>query len=98
MEPKKVENEIFVGAKKFMQYIRSIEYLFRQKNLTTIVVKARGKNIVKAVDLAEASRGKFMEDLKVKINSVITGSETFMPKDGDREVSVSTIDIELSKK
>ena len=98
MKEKKIENQIFVGSKKFISYIRSIEYLFRQKKLQTVLIMARGKNILKAVDLAEASKGKFMSDLRVEIKSVELGSETFKPKEGEGEVSVSNIKIELKKR
>ncbi len=98
MKEKKIENQIFVGNKKFMPYIRSIEYLFRQKKLQTVIVMARGKNILKAIDLAEASRSKFMPDLRVEIKGIEISSESFKPKEGEGEVSVSNIKIELKKR
>ena len=53
------DNIILVGAKPFMNYIKSVNTLFRSKNLLKIELKARGNNIKKAIDLAESSRRKF---------------------------------------
>jgi DNA-binding protein len=53
------ENQILVGNKPFMRYVRSAEILLRSKNFKVISVRARGINISKAVDLIEAVKHKF---------------------------------------
>ena len=88
------ENTILVGSKPFMAYLKSVNTLFRGKKLKEIEIKARGKNIQKAVDLAESSRNKFCHDLKISCSKVEIGTETFTSKeDPNKEVSVSTINI-----
>ena len=46
------ENVILIGEKPFMAYMKSVNTLFRGKGLKDIEIKARGKNIKKAVDVA----------------------------------------------
>lgn len=88
------ENQIFVGNKPFMRYVRSAEILLRNKNLKLISIRARGINIRKAVDLAEVVKNKFCADLKL-ISSISIFTEKFI-KD-DKELSVSAIEINLRK-
>jgi DNA-binding protein Alba len=88
------ENQIFIGNKPFMRYIRSAEILFRNKNLKSISIRARGMCIGKAVDLAEAVKNKFCADLKLD-SSVLISTEKFMKE--DREFSVSVIEINLKR-
>jgi len=95
------ENELLVGSKPFMAYIKSVEVLFKKKNLKYIVIKARGKNIGKAVDLAESSKNKFYKDLDLEISRVTIGTEKFNKVDtskGNIELSVSTIELTIKRK
>jgi len=97
MERKDIkENVILVGSKPFLAYLKSVNTLFRGKKLKEIEIKARGKNIQKAVDLAESSRNKFCHDLSITCSNVEIGTETFTSKeDKNKEISVSTISITL---
>lgn len=88
------ENQILVGNKPFMRYVRSAEILLRSKNLKSISVRARGANITKAVDLIEAVKNKFCKDLNLT-SSVTTSTEKFMKE--DREFFVSIIEITLKR-
>jgi archaea-specific DNA-binding protein len=90
------ENIIKIGNKNFIQYIRSIELLMKKKNKKKIVLKARGKNIGKAVDLAEASKNKFLKEMNISIENIKTATESF-EKDGE-ERFVSCISIDLVKR
>jgi len=95
------ENEVLVGAKPFLIYIRSIEILLKKKNLKYIVVKARGKNMGRAVDLCEASKNKFCKDLNLEVSNIKTNTEKFKktdPEKGELELSVSTIELTLKRK
>jgi len=104
MEQKKEkkENEVLVGKKPFIKYIQSIEHLFIRKGLSTIVIKARGRNVSLAVDLAEASKNKFFKDLNLSIEDIKTKTEENKKiidgKETDEIFSVSCIEITLSKK
>jgi len=90
------ENVILIGEKPFRAYMKSVNTLFRGKGLKDIEIKARGKNIKKAVDVAESSRKKFLHDLDLKTKQVKIGTETFFVED-NKEISVSTITIFLSR-
>ena len=100
MEPVKKhieENVILVGTKPFMSYMKSVNTLFRGKNLMNIEIKARGKNIKKAVDIAESGRNKFCHDLKIQVKNVEIGTEQFISKEENKEINVSTITIFLTR-
>jgi DNA-binding protein Alba len=89
------EYEIFMGGKPFMKYVRSAEILLRNKNLNLIIIRARGMNISKAVDLAESVKNKFCKDLNLSISEIKTSTENYM-KD-NREFSVSVIELTIKK-
>lgn len=89
------ENQIFVGNKPFMNYVRTAEILLRNKNLRDVTIRARGKNISMAVDLAESIKGKFCNDLNIKIAEISSSTEKFT-SDG-KEFSVSIIEIRLKR-
>lgn len=91
------ENVILVGSKPFMAYMKSVNTLFRGKNLKEIEIRARGKNIKKAIDIAESSRRKFCHDLNLSVKEVKIDTESFIAKEDNKEVSVSCITIFLNK-
>ena len=96
--------EILVGNKPLGIYLRSLDVVFRSKKLNKAVIKARGRNISKAVDVVEASRNKFYKDLNLQVDSIKINTEKFKKEfenDGKKEIkelSVSYIQIEISKK
>jgi len=89
------ENQIFVGNKPFMKYVRSCEILLRNKNLKLISIRGRGMNISKAVDLAEAVKNKFCSDLNLKMD-ISTSTEKYQKE--DKELSISVIELNLKAK
>ena len=91
------ENVILVGDKPFMAYMKSVNTLFRGKNLSVIEIRARGKNIKKAIDIAESSKRKFCHDLNLKTKEVKIGTENFLAGEEKKEVSVSIITIFLER-
>ena len=90
------DNCIFVGQKPFMNYVTSVVMQFTSKNAASIVVKARGKFISRAVDVVEVTRNRFLEN-SVEIGDIKLASEDFKNKEG-KDVRVSTIEITLNKK
>jgi nucleoid protein Alba len=56
-------NMIYVGKKPTMNYVLTIVTQFNN-NVDTITIKARGKSISKAVDIAEITKHKFIKELK----------------------------------
>ena len=89
------DNTILVGKKEFPCYMRSIELLMRRQNKRKIILKGRGNNIKKVVDLAEASKNRYLSDLNVIIGPIKVYTSEFKDKE-DISRSVSCIEIPLS--
>jgi DNA-binding protein len=89
-------NIIFIGEKPFMNYVTAVVTQFKTKNQKEVIVKARGKFISRAVDVAEVSAKKFLKEENIKVKDIKINSEEFENKEG-KKVSVSTIDITLEK-
>lgn len=89
------DNIIYIGTKPLMNYVTSIVMQFTTKGSTQIAIKARGKFISKAVDVAEVSAKRFLTG-QIKVQNIVIDSEQFTNKEG-REVKVSTIEITLAK-
>lgn len=90
------ENSIFVGSKPFMNYVTGVVMQFTTKNANTVVIKARGKFISRAVDIAEVATKRFLKD-QVDVNNIAIDSEEFQNKEG-KGVRVSTIEVTLGKR
>ncbi len=86
------DNTVYIGRKETMAYVLAVVTLFNQ-GTKTVVIKARGRAISKAVDVAEISRRRFIE--KAKITKIETDTEKIEEKDNDRTVNVSSIEITL---
>ena len=65
-------------------------------NSDEVIIKARGKFISRAVDVAEVASKRFLEN-QVEVKDIKIGSEDFTNKEG-RLVRVSFIEITLKKK
>ena len=90
------DNSIFVGNKAFMNYVTAVVMQFTTKNADEVIIKARGKFISRAVDIAEVAAKRFLEG-KVEVKDIKIDSEEFENKEG-KQVRVSTIEITLRKK
>ena len=91
-ETKKDDNVIFVGKKPTMSYVLAVVTQFSD-GAKEVHVKARGRSISHAVDVAEVVKNKFVQDVN---RSVEIGTEEVQDKEG-RTIKVSTIDISLTK-
>jgi len=89
------DNNIFIGSKPFMNYVTGVVMQFTTKSAPEVIVKARGKFISRAVDVAEVSAKRFLEGT-VSVKNIIIDSEAFQNKEG-KDVRVSTIEITLGK-
>ena len=89
------ENSIFVGQKPFMNYVTSVVVQFTTKGAEEVIVKARGKFIARAVDVAEVASKRFLKD-NIVVKDIRINSEEFRNQE-DRDVRVSTIEIVLAK-
>ena len=104
VEPKKttkpVEKKpdvVFVGNKPPMSYVMAVMTALSSGAITEITLKARGRAITTAVDVAEITSNRFMKDLAV--TSVGIGTEEMPAREGDnRSRNVSIIEIKLAKK
>ena len=90
------DNSIFVGTKPFMNYVTGVVMQFTTKGAEDVIVKARGKFISRAVDVAQVATKRFLQDM-IKVGDITIDSEDFKNKEG-KEVRVSTIEIKLVKK
>ena len=90
------DNSIFIGGKPFMNYVTGVVMQFTTKNANEVLVKARGKFISRAVDVAEVAAKRFLEGT-VGITDIRIDSEEFENKEG-KQVRVSTIEIMLGRK
>ncbi len=90
------DNNIFIGGKPFMNYVTGVVMQFTTKGANEVIVKARGKFISRAVDVAEVSAKRFLEE-QVAIKDIKIDSEEFTNKEG-RNVRVSSIEITLARK
>lgn len=89
------DNSIFIGGKPFMNYVTGVVMQFTTKNAETVTIKARGKFISRAVDVAEVSAKRFLEN-SVGVKGIKIDSEEFKNKEG-RDVRVSSIEITLGR-
>ncbi len=85
---------IFISKKGTMNYCLVAVTIFN-KGAETCQIRARGRLISKAVDVAEITTRKFLPEM-LEIAEVKIGSEE-VENDGIKK-SVSTIDITLKKK
>jgi len=89
-----MENIVFVGQKPSMAYVLAVMTQFNS-GIVEVRVKARGKSIARAVDVAEIIRRKFLQNMRVK--SIHIDTEEFQPEGGSAKVPVSTIELVLCK-
>ena len=90
---KSEDNTIFVGTKPAMSYVLALITQF--KDLKEIIIKARGKAISKAVDVAEITRNRFFTDAEIK--DIIISTEKVTNEEG-KDFNVSAIEIILKRK
>lgn len=89
------DNSIFIGGKPFMNYVTSVVMQFTTKEATEVIIKARGKFISRAVDIAQVALNRFLKD-QIELKDIAIGSEEFKNQEG-KDVRVSTIEITLKK-
>ncbi|HID43729.1 MAG TPA: DNA-binding protein Alba [Archaeoglobaceae archaeon] len=87
------ENAVFVGNKPVMNYVLAVLTQFNS-GIAEVSVKARGRAISRAVDVAEIVRKRFLPDVDVKDIKIST--EKVESEQG--EANVSAIEITLAKK
>jgi DNA-binding protein len=87
---------VFIGNKPAMSYVLAVITSLSSGNAKEIILKARGRAITTAVDVAEITRSRFLKDLKV--SKIAIGTEEMPPREGEnRSRMVSTMEITLTK-
>jgi len=89
------DHVVFIGDKPFMNYVTGVVMQFTTQNAKTSTIKARGKFISKAVDIAEVTTKRFLEG-QIEVSNISIDSEGFKNNEG-KDVRVSTIEIILKK-
>ncbi len=88
------ENTVFVGKKPTMNYVLAVVTQFNSGS-PEIIIKARGRAISRAVDVAEIVRHRFVSDATIR--DIIIDTEPLTTEEGPT-VNVSSIEIILGKK
>ena len=91
-EPEEQPHYVFIGQKGAMAYVLAVETQFGQ-GAREVIIKARGKSISRAVDVAEIMRNKYPI---VKLESIGISTEEVVTEDG-RPLKISAIEIILSQ-
>lgn len=87
------ENVVFIGKKPAMSYVLACVTQFN-RNQDNVILKARGRAISHAVDVAEIVRNKFVKDAVVKDIKIST--EIIDGESGEK-LNVSGIEIVLGR-
>ncbi|HIH35874.1 MAG TPA: DNA-binding protein Alba [Methanosphaera sp.] len=87
------ENIVYIGNKPVMNYVLAVVTQMNS-GVTEVILKARGRAISRAVDVAEIVRNRFISD--VEVQSIDISTEEIVGNEGTSS-NVSAIEIRLSK-
>ena len=86
-------NAVLIGKKPIMNYVLACITFFHG-GAKEVSIKARGRSISRAIDVAEVVRHRFLPDVKIK--SIGIGTDQFeSEEEGASATNVSTIEITL---
>lgn len=88
------DNTVFIGKKATMNYVLAVVTQFNAGN-NEVIIKARGRAISRAVDVAEIVRHRFVMDAVIKEIKIDT--EVLERKEEGTTANVSSIEIFLEK-
>jgi DNA-binding protein len=92
---RKDPNIVYIGTKPPMDYVMAVMTAFNMGKGTEVTLKARGRAISTAVDVAEITRNRFLKD--TKMHSISIGTEEITPREGGNPRNVSTMEISLKQ-
>lgn len=87
------DNTVFIGRKDTMDYVTAVVTQFKAGS-DEVIIRARGKAISRAVDVAEIVRHRFVREAVVK--DVRIGTEALVSEQGE-STNVSSIEIVLAR-
>ena len=87
------ENTIYIGNKPVMNYVLAVVTQMNS-GVSEVILKARGRAISRAVDVAEIVRNRFISD--VDVQNIDISTEEIVGNEGTSS-NVSAIEIKLSK-
>ncbi len=88
-------NSVLIGKKPVMNYVLACITFFHG-GAKEVSIKARGRAISRAIDVAEVVRRRFLPD--VKITKIGIGTDQISPQEeGSGPTNVSTIEITLER-
>jgi DNA-binding protein len=87
-------NVVFIGRKPVMSYVLAVIMHLNTPAAKDVVLKARGRAITTAVDVAEITRRRFMDTLTIA-NIEIGTEELSQEGGGTRAVSTMQITLKL---
>jgi len=88
------ENTVYIGKKPTMNYVLAVVTQFNSGS-NEVVIKARGRSISRAVDVAEIVRNRFVPDAKIK--EIRIGTEELTNEEDGRTSNVSSIEIYMTR-
>ncbi len=94
MEPQK-PNTVLIGKKPTINYVMAILKLFNDEGVEEVIVKARGRNVCKAIDAVEMLRNMFIKD--VDINDIKIYSEELLDESAATKKKITAIEVVLRK-
>ncbi len=87
------ENVVYIGNKPVMNYVLAVVTQINS-GIPEVILKARGRAISRAVDVAEIVKNKFITEIEV--SSIEISTEEIKNSDGANS-NVSAIEIKLKK-
>ncbi len=88
-------NSVLIGKKPVMNYVLACITFFHG-GAKEVNIKARGRSISRAIDVAEVVRRRFLPD--VKVTKIGIGTDQLSPREeGSGPTNVSTIEITLER-
>ena len=88
---------IFIGHDDPFLYFPDMMSYFSRDEIDKVHLKARGKSISNAVNVAEQFKNRFSREIKVEVKNVDIGTEEVPRKDRKGKIKMSFIDIMMAK-
>ena len=97
---KKIEGKtgtIYIPHEDPILYFPDMMSYFSRDEIEKVHLKARGKSISNAVNVAEQFKNRFSKEVKVEVKNVDIGTEEVPRKDRKGKIKMSFIDIMMTK-